>query len=65
MALMARLHHLFKRYPNRLPFFSAPSKTGNRLSIVFAFSFLHWSHACHRPPMTGNHHGFSTFDSPK
>ena len=65
MSLMARLNYLFNRHPNRLPLFAATPKTGNRLSIVFAFSFLCRNHARHRPPMTGNHHGFSTLDSSK
>ena len=65
MSLMARLNYLFERHPNRLPFFTATPKTGNCLSIVFAFSLLCRSHACHRPPMTGNHHSFSTLDRSK
>ena len=65
MSLVACLKYFLNRHVDRFQFLKTTAKTGDRLAVILAFSLLRRSHACHRPPMTGNHYGFSALDSSK
>lgn len=65
MTLMPCLEYFLDRHVDRFQFLKTTAKTGNHLAVILAFSLVRRSHACHRSPMTGNHHGLPVFNSSK